>query len=578
MVFKFIDTVIQNLTLNLEALTKDSNLYSMLLYQHRGTFASSATTFGNEYDSTSKFNSFLALAKSENVALVLTPEYSCPWNSIDWLLSDETRWPNDGKLWAICCESITPNEVNTFEDKFNGNNIEIFVDKTPFTNGNGVLLDPLCYIFRCQVNGENKLLVLMQFKTQHMGVWTSPEEQQKYIWGNDIYVLRNSENSIYLFTNICSEAIEFRINDAFQNQVQNRWDHNPYIILNPQMNPQPSHDAFKNFRKSILDYDLKDIISLNWGGGTMFPGMADALIPYSKSSVIIKSDQVDYSNEARFVNNHKKGLYYILRKPNIQVNYLHPKTDVFLIRNQKPSAAGVNNALVRRSGPEVSKVFVWDTTISNFYEIEFVEDNFLAFLNSLHCTNSVCQNLDISFIDKERLINLSSGQVKAKKEDRRWHNIDKLESFLQETDEVVKRFTYVHDDTGLNHRTGYVEVMDVLNSQILSDGTLFPENLASFIGNCTEVMFFNNDGENYKYNLSTIDGSRKATVAYIGRKDEAQARRTLEQLQRIFENGDQSKKLVVVWYKVNANTFAPVCDSVPPKVTDDTSVDPSSIF
>ncbi|HMU05488.1 MAG TPA: hypothetical protein PJ990_17765, partial [Saprospiraceae bacterium] len=199
-------------------------------------------------------------------------------------------------------------------------------------------------------------------------------------------------------------------------------------------------------------------------------------------------------------------------------------------------------------------------------------------LNSLHCTNAVCHNLGISFIEKERLINLSSGQVKAKKEDRRWHNIDKLESFLQEADEVVKRFTYVHDDTGHAHREGYVEVLDILNLQILPNGAWFPTNLTSFIGNFTEVMFINNDGENYKYNLSTIDGTRKATVAYIGRKDEAQAKRTLVQLQRIFDNSDQAKKMVVVWYKVNANTFAPVCDLVPPKVTDDTSVDPNSIF
>lgn len=578
MTFKFINNVIQNLSLNLEVLTKDSNLYSTMLYQHRGTFAVGESAFGNESDCTNRFNAFLSLAKSENASLVLTPEYSCPWSSIDWLLSDEERWPNEGKLWAICCESITPDEINTFNSKFNNINIDVIYDSTCLNHGNGVLLDPLCYFFKAQVNGVNKLLVILQFKTQHMGVWTSAEEQQKYIWGNDIYILRNSENSIYLFTNICSEAIEFRINDAFQNEVQHRWDHNPYIILNPQMNPEPSHDAFKSFRKSILDYDLKDIISLNWGGGTMFPGKADPLIPFSKSSIIIKSDQVEYTSETRFINNHSKGLYYILRKPNIQVNYLHPKIDVMLITNHKPSAAGVNNALVRRTGPEVSKIFLWNDGNSNFDEKVTMEDDFVSFLNSLHCNNTVCQDLSVNFIDKERLVNLSSGQVKAKNEDRRWHNIDKLESFLQETDEVVKRFTYVHDETGLNHRTNYVEVMDILNTEILLTGALFPENLSSFIGNCTEVMFFNNDGDNYKYNLATNDGSRKATVAYIGRKDEAQAKRTLTQLQKIFEAGDQSKKMVVVWYKIDAINFAPVCDPLPPKVTDDTSTDPNSIF
>jgi len=578
MVFKFIDDVIQNLTLNLEVLTKDSNLYSTILYQHRGTFAAGAAKFGNETDCTNQFNSFFTLSKSENVSLALTPEYSCPWNSIDWLLSNESRWPNAGKLWTICCESITPTEVNALLAKFNNDQIHLVVDNTAFNNGTGVLLDPLCYVFKAQVNGVNKLLVVMQFKTQHMGVWENNAEQAKYIWGNDIYILRNSVNSIYLFTNICSEAIEFKINEAFQEQVHNRWDHNPYIILNPQMNPQPTHDAFKIFRKTILNYDLKDIISLNWGAGTMLLGKADPLIPYSKSSVIIKSDQVEYTNEARFVINHKKGLYYILRKPNVQVNYLHPKTDTFIISNNKPSAAGVNGALVRRIGPTVLKVFQWNDGIGNFSELASVEDDFVFFLNSLHCANAICQDVNVSFIDKERLVNLSSGQVKAKKEDRRWHNIDKLESFLQDPDEVVKRFTYVHDDTSLIYRTQFVEVMDILNTQILPNGALFPEILSAFIGNFTEVMFFNNDGENYKYNLATIDGTRKATVAYIGRKDEAQAKRILEQLQGIFENGDQSKKMVVVWYKVDANNYAPICDPIPPKITDDTSIEPNSIF
>lgn len=578
MIYKFIDDIIENLTLNLEVLNKDSNLYSTLLYQHRGTFAVGAAKFGNETDCTNQFNSFLSLSKSENVSLALTPEYSCPWNSIDWLLSDENRWPNEGKLWTICCESITPTGVSAFQAKFNKDQIQVVIDTTTFNNGNGLLLDPLCYVFKAQVNRVNKLLVVMQFKTQHMGVWEINTEQAKYIWGNYIYILRNSVNSIYLFTNICSEAIEFKINESFQEQVQNRWDHNPYIILNPQMNPQPAHDAFKNFRKSIFNYDLKDIISLNWGGGTMYSGKVDPLIQYSKSSVIIKSDQVEYTNEARFVNNHKKGLYYILRKPNVQVNYLHPKTDIFIISNHKPSAAGVNGSLVRRIGPSVSKVFQWNDGTENFGELASVEDDFVSFLNSLHCANAVCHDVNVSFINKERLVNLSSGQVKAKKEDRRWHNIDKLESFLQDPDEVVKRFTYVHDDTGLKHRTEFVEVMDILNTQILPNGAFFPENLSSFIENCTEIMFFNNDGENFKYNLATIDGTRKATVAYIGRKDEAQAKRILEQLQGIFENGDQSKKMVVVWYKVDANNYTPISDPTPPKVTDDTSIDPNSIF
>jgi len=574
--FKFIDNVVQNISLNLEILRVDSNLYSTLLYQHKGTFLVKDTSFGNDTDCSAQFNSFLNLAKSENVSLALTPEYSCPWESIDLVLSNEERWPNEGKLWAICCESITPDEIKEFLEKFETDNIIVIADTPALSNGNGVLLDPLCYIFRVEVGGVNKLLVIIQFKTQHMGVWENNVEQEKYIWGNDIFVLRNSVDSIYLFTMICSEAIEFKIDDSFKQQLDNRWNHNPYIILNPQMNPKPSHDGFKNFRNSILKYDLKDIISINWGSGTRCSEVSGSFIPFSKSSVIVKSDQVDYANEDNFVNNHIKGLYYVLRKPNIQINYLNPKIDVFLIRNQKPSAAGVNEALVKRAGPAAWKCFKWNGDICQFDEKESVEDGFIEFLKSLNFTNTVCNNEDISIIDKERLVNISSGLVKAKKQDRRWYNIDKLESFLQQSDESIKRFTYVHDESGREHRSKYVEIMDTLNSQILVTGTFFPKILSSFVDNCTEVMFI--DSDSYKYNLATSDGSRKATVAYVGRTEKAYAMRTLKRIQNIFEPNDQSKKMVVVWYKIGSNDFVPVVDLNQPTISDDTSKDPNSIF
>ena len=111
MKFKFIDTIINNLTINLEILTKDTNLYTSLLFQHKGNFIAEETRFGNIEDCKGKFNAFFTLAKSKKSSLAVTPEYSCPWNSIEWLLENEERLPNKSKLWAICCESITPLEI-----------------------------------------------------------------------------------------------------------------------------------------------------------------------------------------------------------------------------------------------------------------------------------------------------------------------------------------------------------------------------------------------------------------------------------------------------------------------------------
>lgn len=577
MKFKFIDAVINNITLNLEVLHKDTNLYTTLLFQHKGTFHAGNTKFGNQHDCSTKFNKFLALAKTENVSLALTPEYSCPWNSIEWVLSDHNAWPNESKLWAICCESITPNEIRAFKQKYNNENIIIHFDETALNHGGGVLLDPISYLFKARESNTEKLVVLIQFKTQHMGVWETDAERNMYIWGTEIYVLRNSVNSIYLFTNICSEAACFAIKNEIQQQLDYRWDENPYIILSPQMNPKPTHDAFKTFRKTILTYNNKDVFSLNWAGGTMLQGKQDPLISLSKSSLFFKTGDVDFANEDKFINNHNKGLYYIFKKPNVHIYYLNPYEEVFLISNQKPSSAGNNQAMIRRTGPEGRKVFQWDPQTSSFIELNVIDDGFIGFLNQLKCNNTAFRNLQISFIDKERLINLSSGKAEAKKDDKRWYTIDKLETFFQDDNEAVKRLTYVHDESSLDHRTNYIEIIDVLNNKIIPNQALFPDNLSAFKNNCTEVMFFNDDGYNYKYNLVTSDGKRQATIAYIGRKDEASAMKILQQMQNLFEKGDQSKKLVVVWYKENDTDIKPVCDPDPPRVTDDSTIDPNSI-
>ncbi len=161
MVFKFIDTIINNLNINLEILTKDTNLYTSLLFQHKGNFNAEQTRFGNNEDCTDKFNAFFTLAKSKNSSLTATPEYSCPWKSIEWLLENEERLPNQFKLWAICCESITPQEIRTFKQNHENENTVVHFDETALNNGGtGVLLDPLCYVFKAEQDGINKTIIL----------------------------------------------------------------------------------------------------------------------------------------------------------------------------------------------------------------------------------------------------------------------------------------------------------------------------------------------------------------------------------------------------------------------------------
>ncbi len=576
MEFKFIDTVIENIALNLEVLEKDTNNYTMLLLQHKGVFSVSDDKIGNETDCSAKFSAFIELAKTENVSLAITPEYSCPWDSISQVIQHQDKWPNNSKLWAPCCESISPNEIKFLRKKHSNNSVIFHFDEGALNNGGGVFLDPICYLFKAQVDHVEKLIVLVQFKTQHMGVWETPIESEKYIWGNEIYVLRNNQNSVNLFTNICSEAAVFSVTPEFEKQLENRWAYNPYVILHPQLNSKPSSKCFKTFRNTILEFEYKDIISLNWGGGTQNKGKEEPFIPFSKSSILFKSSEVDYNDPTIFRNNHIKGLYYLNKKANNHAYYLNPYKEVFLIKNKKPVSSGLPQVFIRRTGPLVEKVFSWDNSNSCFYELEVVDDGFYKFLEKYNCNNSVLKDADICFIDKERLICLSCGFASAKGDDRRWYRLDKLKTFIQDENETVKRLTFLYDESSEEIRKDYIDNIDCLNDVIIPDETFFPENLKAFKGNCRDVMFSNDSG--YKYNLSTTDGKSHATVAYIGRDTEGSASKTLCQMQGLFEKEDQSKKLVVVWYKENVTDIKYVYEQLPPCVNDDSTVEPNSIM
>lgn len=577
MEFKFIDRAIENIELNLEVLQKNANNYTMLLMQHKGVFSVRGEKFGNEADCANKFSAFIRLAKTENVSLAVTPEYSCPWDSIIEVIQEQINWPNRSKLWALCCESITPDELREFTEEYSSSNVLIHYDDETLNHGAGVLLDPVCYIFKANINQVEKLVILVQFKTQHMGVWATSAERDRYIPGREIYVLRNAADSIYLFTNICSEAANFSITNQFKAQLDHRWDEQPYIVLSPQMNPKPSHEYFKDFRKSILGYLHKDVISLNWAGGTTLSGETLPLIPYSKSSIVFKSSEVDFDNPARFSSNHKKGLYYLNRKANNHAYYLNPSEENFLIRHQKPVSSGIPGALSRRTGPEILKVFRWNGETTFWSEIDNVDDGLQGVLNELNCQNAILRSDEVSFIDKERLVSISYGKVSISPDDKRWYRIEKLEAFVQDESEMTKRLTYVYDDLGKDLRTDYIVCIDSLNDIIIPNEELIPENLRVFKGNCRQIMFYNDGVYDYKYNLVTRDSQHRATVAYIGRRNVEEAMKTLRQLQALFEKSDQSKKRVVVWYKQTEREIKSVCDELPPLITDDSTEDPDSI-
>lgn len=541
--YQFIDQLGIGITdLNLEALEFNTNQYSTLLYQHRGNFQPTPQKFGNSNDAASveQFSNFIRLAKQENGSIAMTPEYSCPWPVIETILQTAELQPKNGKLYALGCESISPAEIQRIRDTHSGPNCIIYFDNTVL-DVNGNFFDPLCYIFK----NENRLYLIIQFKTHHMGVWTTRIESDNYKNGRTVYILRNDVNSVYLFSLICSEAMNFRINEQFNADHDNRWNGNAYIILNPQLNPNPNSREFQIFYESVLtDYTQKDLICLNWANGTTANG--NAFIQFSRSGIFIKSHQIDFDRDTRFISNHQKGLYYLSNKKEIHSFYLTSNKSVFKVRCQKPMTSGVVGVQLKKTEPIIEKVFHLNG--NNFIEDPTVDDNFTNFLDAQACPSNFLRRHDISCPDKERLAVLSSGYID-KSDAMKWQFLNRLYSYQLDSTWNIKRLTFLEDNGGNMSRMEFIEAITILNGRIVKDESLWPPILHSFRGHAIDEIRFLDGNTPMRLLHNFISEAGRATVAYLPFSRRESAQYVLDSIKNIFQ--DHARNRVVVWFKTS---------------------------
>ena len=580
MQFRFINELGLNIQpLNLEVLLKDTNPYSTLLYQPVSVFHPTANKFGNAEGTNcaGKCLDFLRIAKNEHVALTVTPEYSCPWAVVKEIF-DEDILPDEGKLWVLGCESITKNDLNTFTQEYADGSLIIHYENAVMQR-DGNFLDPVCYILKVRdVDGTPKTLLLIQFKTQHMGVRRSVIENESYIPGEVIYILKNNNISIHLFTLICSEAESFILSLSLEVRNQIYWDNNPYLIIHPQLNPFPKNHIFTNFRHHILSlFDRKEIVSLNWSSLSTLYRVPDPIpfIDYSRSGIYTKHLEIDNTDESRMEENHELGLFYCHHSPFIHAFYLTENVEVFKITNHKPDQTGFAAAMRRRQGPKITALFSW---VNNSYQpLANDIDGFADYLDEQGCQSQFLRNTEIDFLDKERLINLSSATIESS-ENTPWYYIEKLQTLRIDEIETIRRLTFFQDtDTeSRNRRNEARNIINSLNTVIIPNAE-FPENIAYMQGSCTEVKFdYTVDRDKFKYNLITENGGDKATIAYVGEKENEQVENAFKTLLKLFPEDDNAKRKVTVWFSRGANFYYKNL-TLPPRATDDSNTQLDSI-
>jgi len=560
--FTYLDEILPELAnLQLVALTRDSQPYSVLLLQHEGTLVATEHRIGNHVDVSSRFRKFLQKAKADNADLVVTPEYSCPWNCISELISDESRWPGSGKLWVLGCESITKGEIEEIEQKYLTNeSIIYYYEKGVLTNEKN-FLDPLVYAFKTNIEGIDKLVIVIQFKTTHMGAWGGGViERDNLIQGSNIYVIRNNPNSICLFTLICSEAINF--NHALTEHTRNKlhWDDTPFLILNPQANPDPINGEFIAFRKLVFNTERKEIINLNWNVRSKIGNTNLLRDNTSRSGFYLRSHEVDQKNLTKLKTNHNLGLYHFFYGVDKFAFILNSSPQIFSVDIPHVAISGVQAPQRRRDGPVVREVAFFNDA-GDIAPAQTISDGFADYLGTNECTSQFLLEPANCLVEKERLVCLSSGTFLGRP-NQQWYEISNLSSIrLDEATETSRRVTISEDqrNASVEQRIKYIDSIIVLDTKILPDKSLYPHSIADL--KTQELQLGYNKTKNgqhkriaeeqsFRFNLVSKDNDPiNATICYIGRADDATAAQTFNTIQGLFDHDNSmSRRRVVVFF------------------------------
>lgn len=545
----------------LDILRLDANLYDTLLLQPEGEIEVNDQYIGDgseEYEE--KVKNFINLAKSENVKLAITPEYSCPWSQIERIISEDI-FPAESSLWIIGCQSITKDD---FLGIIENPTVEVIVEDDVLESA-GSFLNPVLYFFKTRdTNDALKNVVIVQFKT---AASSDPDlvERDNMIRGNKIYVLRNNLGSIHLLTYICSDALEF--DEADFNQ-ETPYMHSPFLIIHIQLNTKPSHVEIQRHRQAFFRHGSynKEIICLNWARSTKVNSKS---IDFGGSALYTKAEQLDYTDQ-RISSNHKNGLYYTFwGKRHTHAYYFNSDEAVYYFRNTKVSQLDAAAPTMSRTGPEISVAYYW-STFDNQWKPNEPNDGLSDLCLKYGYNLPILTSDTLNPIDKERIVALSCGRIK-KRRSQDWYAIKELESFIVSDDEVIKRITFVQDPhpDAERERNDSLEKFSRLTNAILSNHANFPKCISDLFNNSRIGYIFQNGECDYDYNLNPVthnESSASATVAFIGIAQQARSQKIYVDISALI-GGDKSRRLVI-WYLDDDNITRYVCDPNTPKVAD----------
>lgn len=540
--FEYIETSLDKKDLSiisLRVLIPDDQLYKVACFQPKGAVEARADSIRNSDQllAVKKHREFLSIALNENVELALSPEYSCPWATIEQIIQ-QGMFPANGNLWVLGCESISPNEL---AEVCNRNNDVVWIYEELPSNDRR-FLDPICYFLNASQNGSQNIknVVVLQFKQQRMADGKLDFiERDNMILGSKAYILRNDANSIYLATLICADGLTFEDNQLLQHS-------HPHIIIHPQLNYNPRHITIRRYRNEAYLYNkVRDYICINWSRGAIVSQVGSPTA-FGGSGFYTKSDEIDLE-DARINENHYKGLYYARCAENYSHVYLLNYDEfVFLFRTTKLSQHGVPAVLQgTRTGPQALKAYTWNEAATAWAEGTDVDDGFHEICHEAGLNLGQLEASTTNPLDRERLLALSTGQI----DDSQgipWYSPLAIKFFRINQDEIVRRLTFFQDpdEDAKAARIHILHCYWYLLNSILQDETKIPACISDLFNN-HQVKYPWKDGH-FQFNICREDQAGPAAVVYLGPSTFAIANKVADRMAGILK--EDSKRLVI-WYQ-----------------------------
>ena len=570
--FEHIDNFLRDKGLqnpNLKALVADAGLYKTIAYQHKGEVEASIDVEmfirNRERElAISKFYSFFDNALQEKVELAITPEYSCPWESIGKLL-ENNKLPDVGNIWVIGCESATPEEFRQFVHKYENDSIAMIYEDEASGSEEKKFLDPIIYFFKTKVIGSDtyRNVLVFQFKTHPMGA-AFKYEADNMLRGSKRYIIRNGVSSIWLITIICSESLAF---NARQDELD--FDNHPYLILHLQLNLSPRTTNFIEYRTTLYNRSkdpVKDLICLNWAKGSDLLG---AVINSSNSSIYIKSDAVTKEiEEAKICLNDNLGLYYHFWKDGkTGIFIFNYNESIFLFENFKASQRSEAAQLDRaRRGPKMLKTFRWSN--NNWSSTERVQNSELIHsCKEMGGEFDFLLDNDLTSINRERLLSLSTGKINSS----HWTHPTENSLFKISNDERSNRITLFQDPETKKKKEALLSQFNSLAHQFQN-----PDNIPD-----DSQMTDLKDGCQFRYQEGKLSynvvGNKDipACLVWAGDMPLRRARQLKDDIINSIKDENTNKtKRILIWY--NHGGLKAIFDFTAPKNNDNPNQSPTS--